>query len=440
MKNTDLLNALRNADPRFVRETEQRAADAALPKQRRWKPVLIAAAGAAACLGAVLFLLHKSPRQDDLLTVSNDPAEQITEALAENTEIAPETTEFYSTELTTIDPLDTQTTTATEQLQGETMPGCTEQIVTDSPEAQSSQGYAGTVTGITNQTTASTQGTPASTTRVTHDDFQASLSRCRVHVISFDSGEMIVRPDDGAWELRSSDRFSLPVSYLPAGKTPSVGMWLEVMYSGYIGEIYPAIFSGLYSVSVLDDMTAPTESVKIGQNEVYVWHDLIQEQITPTQAFDTNGEYRIRLAAFPDTEFIWRHYGIYYNKNGTETRILGSSAAAMSNTITPWQVYITDMTGDGLPDLCINYCMGSDFFCTQNVYVYDYYNDESYGIIGNRGTYDYVFRYRNNQMYVEEIPYSAHPALQFAGMTGTLGKITIPSLHTSGVIDFIPES
>ncbi|MBQ8923111.1 MAG: hypothetical protein IJ060_13315 [Oscillospiraceae bacterium] len=424
MKNTDLLNALRNADPRFVRETEQRAADAAMPKQRRLKPVLIGFAGAAACLGAVLFLLHGRPSDRGLTTASTDPTDQITEEFAPATEIAPE--------ITTYDVSDSapgQTTTSLPVTRDRVPydPHLTDPILPNTQTTLVFTRRSADETVSTGTTAASTGTTAApqstASTTVTFSDLRRDCAY--VHVTYVSGDYMLVKPDSGQW-ISQYGSLELNAGDLPAGTTPTVGTWLLVYYDGSIMEVSPARFSRVTKVVVLDDPVAdpPEGRVSIGADEVYVWHDLIQEQITPTQAIGDDGEYRLKLAAFPDTEFIWRHYGIYSEKDGTETRIIGSGEMDFSSTITPWQVYFTDLNGDSYPEMIVDYCLGYDFYCTQHVMVYDIRRGYSETLKYNyRGQYDYVLRYIDRKMYVEEIAYSEHPALKFAGMSGTLGTI-----------------
>ena len=76
--------------------------------------------------------------------------------------------------------------------------------------------------------------------------------RVFVEITETDGDTILVKPEDGAWELNSSDAFSIPKDRLSDDIKPEVGMWLEVIYSGSINETYPASFSGISSISVAE--------------------------------------------------------------------------------------------------------------------------------------------------------------------------------------------
>ncbi|MBR3267855.1 MAG: hypothetical protein IKI58_03880 [Oscillospiraceae bacterium] len=427
MKSTDLLQALRNADEKFILETEERVAEAMQPKRRYWKPFLIGAAGIAACFGIVFFMLHGKSNDRELLTVANDPSEQIEEAtlpVSSQTEIAYELTSTGITQFTTPDGSEIQTILFT---------------TTADPEApQQSQGSApDTVTGITGDLVS--YSTSAKTTAGTESGSSQDVI-CFAHITEVNGSELIVRPDIGAFELSSSKRFSVAASNLPAGTIPTVGMWLEIHYDGMIQEVSPARFNRITKITVLEELTEPiTDQVQIGKNEVFVWHDLIEEQLRPTDTIGDTGSYRLFLAAMPDTEIIWKHYGIYLKKNNTETLIFGSGSMQHSNTITPWQVYFTDLSGDGCPEMIVGFTTGVDYYCSQRVMVYDFRTQESEWLAG-RKSYDVVLRYRDGKMYVEEIPWSEHPVLDFKNMSGLLATIEPDIEKNSGnySLNFLP--
>ena len=76
-------------------------------------------------------------------------------------------------------------------------------------------------------------------------------SVCKATVTEINGNTMLVKPEDGSWELSSADQFSLSASLLDEGVTPTVGMTLEITYDGSILEIYPASFSGIQKVTVI---------------------------------------------------------------------------------------------------------------------------------------------------------------------------------------------
>ena len=431
MTERDLLHALQNTDSSFILETEQRAAEAAQKKTRRIKPILLAAAGIAACLGLAFFAVRGRMDHKDLLVASNDPTEQITEAAVLESTATEATDETESgTTATTKDTALAVTSGTTQSAKS----GSNTNPTTSKPIIKYTT-YIPT-RGTASATTASKRESEATATRVTdHDEPTYCVY---AHVTAVNGNNLLILPDSGQ-RISSYGEMSISASYLPEGTQLNEGMWIAIYCDGLIQETHPAQFNRIIAVDVLNVNMPDTPTVQVNPDDVYVWRDLIQENITPTDAMGEDNEMRIALTAYPDTQFIWRHYGIYYERNHREVRILGSDTMNFSNTITPWQVFFTDLTGDGYPEICINYCMGSDYYCTQNVYIYDYLNDEAYGFIGTRGETDYVLRSINNRLYAEAFPYSAHPVLKFNEMTGTLGTIVIPHPGTWGELEFVPN-
>lgn len=86
------------------------------------------------------------------------------------------------------------------------------------------------------------------------DDSATAPEQCRVFVeiTNIKGNEVYVRPEDGSWELRSSDCFSVPVESFEDIISPEVGMALEIIYGGSIQETYPARFDYISSISVTD--------------------------------------------------------------------------------------------------------------------------------------------------------------------------------------------
>ena len=71
-------------------------------------------------------------------------------------------------------------------------------------------------------------------------------------VIEIDGDTVLVKPEDGTSELRSSDRYAIPKERIRDDIDLKAGMWLQIFYSGSIEESYPAAFGGLKSISVAE--------------------------------------------------------------------------------------------------------------------------------------------------------------------------------------------
>ncbi len=84
------------------------------------------------------------------------------------------------------------------------------------------------------------------------EDTEPEHVRVIVALTKIDGSTLLVKPEDGSWELISSDSFSIPKDRLSDDIKQEEGMWLEVIYSGSVNETYPASFSGISSISVAE--------------------------------------------------------------------------------------------------------------------------------------------------------------------------------------------
>lgn len=111
-----------------------------------------------------------------------------------------------------------------------------------------------------------------------------------------------------------------------------------------------------------------------------------------------DGRLEINLPEFPDVTFRW-----YPEK----------MEAVTENEITPlytgmpiWNTYFCDLTGDGFPDLCSTYTLGSGIIDSR-IIIYDYANGASYEL-SDRGYYDFALRYNetDGKLYVDKTKYN----------------------------------
>ena len=106
------------------------------------------------------------------------------------------------------------------------------------------------------------------------------------------------------------------------------------------------------------------------------------------------------LAVFPDTEFRWRDGTVYAAENGEETQLIRGMPV--------WNVFFTDLGGDGYPELCAGVSSGSGIV-DGHIEVYDYHNKQLY-TLWDRMEYDYILGYdeTNDMLVVTRQSYSSY--------------------------------
>ena len=79
----------------------------------------------------------------------------------------------------------------------------------------------------------------------------------RATILEINNGTLIVEPAEGAEERKSSDRFSIGITNMPASPEPQVGDVIEITYGGEILEIYPASLSGITKIEIVEQAEIP---------------------------------------------------------------------------------------------------------------------------------------------------------------------------------------
>ena len=104
----------------------------------------------------------------------------------------------------------------------------------------------------------------------------------------------------------------------------------------------------------------------------------------------------LTLDAFPSVTFCWTSGAVEAVENG-KTRTLFSGMPV-------WNVYLTDLTGDGRPELCATVSFGSGVI-DEHLIVYDYAEKQSY-TLWDRMQFDYHLYSVDGVLYVGKMPYS----------------------------------
>ncbi|MBR4906516.1 MAG: hypothetical protein IKZ44_06635 [Clostridia bacterium] len=145
--------------------------------------------------------------------------------------------------------------------------------------------------------------------------------------------------------------------------------------------------------------TVPVAS-SIPAGEVMQWLDYYSEM-----PWEETKE--IAVDAFPNVTFRWTYGSVEAVEDGA-TRTLFSGMPV-------WNVFFTDLTGDGKPELCATVSFGSGMI-DDHIVVYDYENRQSY-TLWERGTFDYHLYVNNGALYVGKTPYNGDKQIDYGTLT-----------------------
>lgn len=113
----------------------------------------------------------------------------------------------------------------------------------------------------------------------------------------------------------------------------------------------------------------------------------------------------LELPEFPDTVFSWTAY---------EVKAIDASGEHVLFTGMPiWNVYLADLSGDGLPELCATVSIGSGIIDTR-IIIYDYANDMGYDL-SDRMYYDYALSMEDGRLIVTQTGYWTHSGRAVTG-------------------------
>jgi len=168
-----------------------------------------------------------------------------------------------------------------------------------------------------------------------------------------------------------------------------------------IGEIFPQGFSGrIWAVAVDSDglkhysetlnAVFPRPRHEIG-GEPRKWLDYYFDEKMPW-----DGSLKLELPEYPGIVFQWTPY---------EVKAIGSSGEKTLFSGMPiWNVYLADLTGDGLPEFCATVSFGSGIV-DERIVVHDYSTGNTYDL-NDRMYYDYALYLDNGRLMVKQ---TKHP-------------------------------
>ena len=133
--------------------------------------------------------------------------------------------------------------------------------------------------------------------------------------------------------------------------------------------------------------------------EVRKWFEYMED---PSQ-MSYEKELKIQLEEYPDITFRYNPYEIIATRGSDNSDREGQTILISGMPI--WNAYFTDLTGDGLPDICATCTLGSGIIDSRIV-VCDYANGANYEL-SDRGNFDFVLRFdeTDGYLYVEKTKY-----------------------------------
>ncbi len=184
------------------------------------------------------------------------------------------------------------------------------------------------------------------------------------------------------------------------------------------GEIYLAY--GYYDYSEKDDPYSDDTNIrwllklaredKSPVSEVQEWFDYLHSDKMPW-----NGRQEINVEAFPNTTFRWMPEKV--------EAIVGDEIKPLYTGMPIWNVFFTDLTGDGLPELCSTLSIGSGMI-DNRILIYDYANGVSYEL-QDRGKFNYTLRLNKEDgaLYVDKSDYYSSNLLPSESDVITSGRL-----------------
>jgi hypothetical protein len=137
-----------------------------------------------------------------------------------------------------------------------------------------------------------------------------------------------------------------------------------------------------------------------------VWLDYFYDENMP---WDSTID--LTLDEFPGAAFSWSPYAVTAFENGNATELFSGMPV--------WNVYLADLNGDGLPELCATISIGSGIV-DNRVVIYDYANNRSYEL-QDRFYYDYSLSWENGRLVVVQKEYNnGSPGRGSEQVTGTM--------------------
>lgn len=139
------------------------------------------------------------------------------------------------------------------------------------------------------------------------------------------------------------------------------------------------------------------------QNYIWCFYDRCK-----SDAWDETNEQDLPRN-MPDSKFKWTDSDFTKIKDNYKTSILDRSRQI-------WNLFITDLNGDGKPEFCMSRSVGSGI-CDDNVEIFDYSNNKKYSV-WDRTVYDYRLSIQDEKLIITRTNYP-HSS-DDEGLTGSI--------------------
>ena len=140
---------------------------------------------------------------------------------------------------------------------------------------------------------------------------------------------------------------------------------------------------------------------------------------TDSENMPWDGVYQLSISEFPGVTFTWSE-----GKEVTAESDRTGIRKILFTGMPIWNVFLINITGDGLPDFAATASWGSGIVDTR-ILVYDYANDNAYEL-SDRAYFNYALSMEDGNLIVTKTPYAAPPQW---GQDGQKGELAIIDGH-----------
>ncbi len=171
-----------------------------------------------------------------------------------------------------------------------------------------------------------------------------------------------------------------------------------------------------YAIYVRTDPAIIFEDVPSDTYEAREWLDYYLDEQLPW-----DGSMELNLPEYPSTTFRWTSDKV--------TAVTSDGETILFSGMPVWNVYLADLTDDGLPELCATVSFGSGIV-DNRVLAFDYADGKLYEL-SDRMLYDYVLSLENGSLIVTLSKYNGEK-LASGDLAITNGELTAIGIDRTG--------